>query len=212
MSEQRIRPVSGEIIRGDAPATEQPKRGPHDDVVDAEFETLRPTAAERLLPAATIGTSAAPSLGLDSLRKGSSPVQQPRTRGGPLFWLAGAGLAAAAFWVSGGHALVRDTALMPLSPQNQPANPLRIRDVSSRIEPHGERDILFVDGKAVNEGGQERLLEPIEISVTANDGHVMRYIVGTARDPLAAGGEYSFSSRLEAPKEGVKSVTVAFRE
>jgi hypothetical protein len=40
----------------------------------------------------------------------------------------------------------------------------------------------------------------------------MRYIMGTARGPLAAGGEFSFSSRLEAPKEGVKSVTVAFRE
>jgi hypothetical protein len=84
--------------------------------------------------------------------------------------------------------------------------------VTSRIEQHGERDVLFVDGKALNEGGREQMLKPIEISVTANDGHIMRYIMGTARDPLAAGAEFGFSSRLEAPKEGVRSVTVAFRE
>jgi hypothetical protein len=212
MSDQHIRPVSGEIIVVDAMAADVAEHGVHGDVVDAEFETLRPNAAERLVPPATIGTSAAPSFGLDSLRKGSTPVPQERSRGGPLFWLAGLGLAAAAFWVSGGHALLRDTALMPLAPQTQPANPLRIRDVTSRIEQHGERDVLFVDGKALNEGGREQMLKPIEISVTANDGHIMRYIMGTARDPLAAGAEFGFSSRLEAPKEGVRSVTVAFRE
>jgi hypothetical protein len=215
MSDQRIRLVSGEIIVSDVVVADEARLGRCRDVVDAEFETLRPNADERLVPSASsasIGTSAAPSLGLDSLRKGSAPVQQARSRGGPLFWLTGVGLAAGAFWVSGGHALVRETALMPLAPQTQPANPMRIRDVTSRIEQHGERDILFVDGKALNEGSLEQMLEPIEISVIANDGHVMRYIMGTAQDPIAAGGEFSFSSRLEAPKEGVRSVTVAFRE
>jgi hypothetical protein len=214
MSDQRIRPVSGEIILSDAVAPEEARRGTLGDVVDAEFETLRPKATERLLPppSVTIGTPAVPAFGLDSLRKGAIPVPQARSRGGPLFWIAGIGLAAAAFWVSGGHALLRESALMPLAPQNRPANPLRIRDVTSRIEQHGERDVLFVDGKALNEGGREQVLKPIEISVTANDGRVVRYIMGKALDPLAAGGELGFSSRFEAPKEGVRSVTVAFRE
>jgi hypothetical protein len=215
MSDQRIRPVSGEIILSDVLAPEEARRGTLGDVVDAEFETLRPNATERLLPPApsvTIGTSAAPAFGLDSLRKGATPVPPARSRGGPLFWLGGIGLAAAAFWVSGGHALLRESALMPLAPQTHPANPLRIRDVTSRIEQHGEGDVLFVDGKALNEGDREQVLKPIEISVTANDGHVVRYIMGKALDPLAAGGEFGFSSRFEAPKEGVRSVTVAFRE
>jgi hypothetical protein len=214
MSDERVRPIFGEIILFDSDAP-QPARSGAADIVDAEFVTLRPDPAERLLApsgAQSIRTMAVSAQGLDALRKGDIPTPPTSRRGGPLFWTVGLGLAAGAFWVSGGHALVRQSPLMTSALQAEPANPLRIAGVTSKIEEHGARQILFVDGKAVNEGSRERVLPPIEISVTGRDDHVTHYRLGISQAPLEAGGEYGFSSRLEAPKGGVKLVSVAFRE
>jgi hypothetical protein len=210
---RNARPVSGEIMTADAVAAEPAKAGAlPQDVVDAEFETLRPDAAERLSTAPlkpVIATAAAPTQGLDTLRRSHAPRA---ARGGPIFWTVGLAAVVGAFWVSGGHSLLRQTSFTAGAPQIQPANPLRISGVTSRIEDHAGRVILFVDGKALNDGAQKRALPPIEISVTANDGHIVRYNLGTSQDPLEAGREISFSSRFEAPKEGVKSIEVAFKE
>jgi hypothetical protein len=216
MDDERKRPIAGEIMAGDSVAAERTRPAISADVVDAEFETVRPDPAERLLisvPIPSIGTVAAPAQGLDTLRKkdaGAGP--KAVARGGPIFWIVGLGLASGAFWVSGGHALVRQAPLVASAPRVEPANPLRIADVTSKIEDHGGRQILFVDGRAVNESGKDQLLPPIEIGVTANDGQLIRYNLGTSRDPLPAGGAFSFSSRFEAPKEGVKSVSVTFQD
>lgn len=213
MSDERnARPVSGEMIAATVP---QPMAGPADDVIDAEFETLRPGHDDRIVlaaPVVTIGTASAPSIGLDSLRKNEQAgAPAARSRGGPIFWVVGLAMVAGAFWVSGGHALVRQAA--PAGETRiQPANPLKIVDVTSRIEDHGGRSVLFVDGKAVNDSQQEQVLPPIGISVSGNDGQVMRYRLGTSQDTLPPGGRVGFSSRLEAPKEGVKSVSVTFQE
>jgi hypothetical protein len=219
MSDERnARPVSGEIMAAGTAGAEPARAGsPAMDVVDAEFETLRPDPRERMVPSSpviAIGTMEAPSQGLGTLRKNdpANATPQGRSRGGPIFWIVGLGLVAGAFWVSGGHALVRQSAFMLPAPQVQPANPLRIAEVTSRVEDHGGRKILFVDGRAVNESDAEQSLPPIEISVTANGGGITRYNLGTSQDPLAAGGAFSFSSRLEAPKEGVQSVSVTFQE
>jgi hypothetical protein len=211
--ERNARPVSGEIMTPGAAAGEAAIASAS-DIVDAEFETLRPTAAERLAPPVTaIGTAAAPAQGLGTLRKGNrAAAPQAAARGGPIFWTVGLALAAGAFWVSGGHALVRQGASIAPAPQVQPVNPLRIAQVTSRVEDHGGRKVLFVDGKAVNEGSGERALPPIVIGVTANDGRTVGYRLGTSGEPLAAGGAFGFSSRLEAPMEGVKSVSVTFEE
>jgi hypothetical protein len=216
--ERNARPVSGEIMAappaGAGPAETRPV---HPDIVDAEFETLQRQAQadpSQVQPIASIGTVAAPVHGLDSLRK-SEPGARPQdnARGGPVFWILGLGLVAGAFWVSGGHALIRPSPSIGASEPAQPvANPLRIADVTSRVENHGGRAILFVEGKTVNEGSDTRTPPPLEINVTANDGKVLRYNLGTSSDPLAPGTAFSFSSRLEAPKEGVKSVSVTFRQ
>ena len=162
----------------------------------------------------SIGTVAPPIQGFESLRKtDAAPPAQGRGRGGPLFWIVGLGLAAGAFWVSGGHALVRQ---VPLPGETAPAqsivNALHIVDVTSRVEEHGGRPVLFVDGKAVNDDRVARILPRLEIDVTANDGTVMRYNLGTSAEPLAPGAGFGFSSRVEAPKEGVKSVSVTLQE
>ena len=130
-----------------------------------------------------------------------------------MFWVFGLGLAAGAFWVSGGHALVRQA---PFAGETEPAqpvvNPLHIVDVTSRVEEHGGRRCCSWRARRVNDDRIARTLPKLEIGVTANDGTVMRYNLGTAAEPLAPGAAFAFSSRLEAPKEGVKSVSVTFQE
>lgn len=216
--ERNARPVSGEIMAAPPAGAEPAEPGfVRADVVDAEFESLgRPAPAEPAIsqPVLSIGTAVSPLQGLDSLRKTDVPNRpQAPQRGGPVFWIFGLGLVAGAFWVSGGHALVRQA---PFATATQPAqpvvNPLRIADVTSRVEDHGGRSILFVEGRTINEGSETETPPPLEINVTANDGKVMRYNLGTSPQPLAPGRASAFSSRVEAPKEGVKSVSVTFRE
>ena len=72
--------------------------------------------------------------------------------------------------------------------------------------------MLFVDSEAINDGAGPALLPPIEIRVTAENGRITLYNLGTAEQVVAAGGRYAFSSRLEVPNNGVKAVAVAFRE
>ena len=57
-----------------------------------------------------------------------------------------------------------------------------------------------------------RPLPPLEIRVTGNDGRTTRYTLGTSGRPLAPGERFAFSSRLEVPKNGVKTVSVTFAE
>jgi hypothetical protein len=89
---------------------------------------------------------------------------------------------------------------------------LRIEDVSSRVEQRGGRIMLFVDGEAVNDDGSAADLPPIQIRVAAPNGHVTRYNLETAEQTIRAGGRFSFSSRVEVPGNGVKSVSVDFRQ
>ena len=49
-----------------------------------------------------------------------------------------------------------------------------------------------------------------QVSLRVNNGAMMRYNLGTSAEPLAPGAAFGFSSRLEAPKEGVRSVSVTF--
>jgi len=212
--ECRPRPVSGEIMTDDPDSTtSQFVRPPGDDVVDAEFETL----AERKdhpQPAksapAGIGSQAAPLAGMDTLRRGN--IDAPRgvaVRGGPLFWVFGIGLAAAAFWVSGGHALVRNASFLE-SPS--PSQALRISGITSRVDVKGARPVLFVDGEAANDGSVASNLPPLDIAVTDHDGRITHYRLGTSGRLMAPGETFAFSSRLDVPKNGVKTVSVTFGE
>jgi len=217
MSDERnARPVSGEIMAAGVHAGEAARANLiSGDVIDAEFETLRPDPTDRLSTASaipSIGSAAAPAQGLGSLRKGGDVASSRwgSTRGGPIFWIAGVGMIAGAFWISGGHALVRPASSDFPAQQLMSANPLKIAGVKSRVEDHDGRSILFVDGSAINEGSEELPLPPIALSVTGNGGGVMHYRLGTSSDALPPGGHFNFSTRLEAPKEGVKTISVAF--
>jgi hypothetical protein len=205
MSEDdRARPVSGEIMAGDA-ARAQSRRAAA-DFTDADYETVgaaREAAAPRF-------SEAEPASGMDFLRAGAKVIDAHSQRGGPLFWIVGLTLVVLAFWVSGGHALVRQQ-VAALAPAETRAA-LRIEEVKSRVERHGDRAVLFVDGRAENHGPVPLALPPIEIAVREVGGGTTRYFLGTNGAELAPGDRYAFSSRLEAPRNGVEQVSVTFQE
>lgn len=70
--------------------------------------------------------------------------------------------------------------------------------------------MLLVGGEATNDGTIAEKLPPLDIFVTDNDGVVTRYRLGTSGQALAPGEKFAFSSRLDVPKNGVKTVSVSF--
>jgi hypothetical protein len=89
---------------------------------------------------------------------------------------------------------------------------LRISGVTSRVDVSGPRPVLFVDGEAANDGSSVEILPALEITVTGDDGRITHYRLGTGDRPLAPGETFAFSSRLDVPKNGVKTVSVTFGE
>ena len=191
-----------------------PLRQPRSDVVDAEYETV--AAREERQPArpamqpGSIGSAAPPLAGMEMLsRRQQAPERAAATRGGPFFWAFGVALAIAAFWVSGGHALVRSAPFLAAPVQLQA---LRISGVTSRVDMSGPRPVLFVDGETVNDGNSVETLPALDITVTGDDGRITHYRLGTGGRPLGPGETFAFSSRLDVPKNGVKTVSVTFGE
>lgn len=205
--ENMARPFSGEIMAGGPRATSS-RPSPAPDVIDAEYVTVDPVTGAVQQPAASApGGNASP--GMDILR--GEAERRRRERGGPLFWAGGLFIVAAAFWVSGGHALMARP--QPAAPiVRTAAVPLRIAKVESRIERQGARAFLLVDGEVANDGAARAALSGLEISVAGKDGRTTRYFLGTSDRVLAPGERFAFSSRLDAPKDGVESVTVDFRK
>ena len=85
-----------------------------------------------------------PSLGgMDMLRRRALRAGAPSPKnGGPLFWVFGGALVAGAFWVSGGHAVIR-----PLLMVNEPDQGLRIASVISKVDRSGLRPVCRSTGK-----------------------------------------------------------------
>jgi hypothetical protein len=206
--ERKPRPVSGEIMTATQPRTGTSGSAPRrQDFSDADYEPVVQPDVQASRP--STGAKSAPD-GLSLLAGGGAAAASGTpARGGPAFWSFGLLLVMLAFWVSGGHALVRE--FVPAI-VGAPAQPLRITNVQSRVEPHNGRDVLFVTGVAENHGATARPMPPIEIAVTAPDGRMVRYNLGTRGTELKPGDRYSFSSRLEAPTNGVKTVSVTFLE
>ncbi|MGX9118831.1 hypothetical protein ACWTU6_19515 [Mesorhizobium sp. BHbsci] len=210
--DRTARPVSGEFMTDSAanPAPERILRDPAADVVDADFEVLpRLTASMDLSPPLS-RVIATPSLeGMDMLRKPKAAMERLRaSRGGPIFWIAGLSVAFAAFWISGGHALVRQAPLLLAAQETGAA--LSISGVTSRIDASGPEPVLFVGGEAANDGASPLPLPPLEIRVTGNDRRTTRYTLETFNHSLAPGERFGFSSRLDVPRNGVKTVLVTF--
>ena len=179
------------------------------DVVDADYVVL-PRFVAHLEPSAAPAPSQIPSTpsieGMGMLRKPEAAPSRS-SRGGPVFGIAGVGIALASFWVSGGHALVRHS---PLWMTAAPASALTISGVTSRVDASGLKPVLFVDGEAANDGVRAQALPPLEIRVTDNNSNIIRYRLGTPNRSLGPGERFGFSSRLDVPKDGVRTVSVIF--
>jgi hypothetical protein len=208
------RPISGEIMTG-WPAAAAPRGlSPSSDVVDADYQVLERRAPEADSAPPQQPTCAAPQVapppgGMAMLRP-AGPPRPFSVRGGPLFWAAGLAGAFVAFWIAGGHAVIRHSVL---SGASSPAGTaFSIAGVTSRVDLSGQKPVLFVDGEAGNDGAVTALLPPLEIRVTGEDGAVTRYTLGTSGRPLAPGQRFAFSSRLDVPRNGVKAVAVSFAE
>jgi hypothetical protein len=145
--------------------------------------------------------------GLGVLKRPDAPASGRRQPGGPAFWTFGLCLVAAAFWVSGGHALLPSLRI-PAIFQGSPT--LKIAAVHTRVEKIDGHSILFVDGSAVNETGRAIEVPPLAISVENENGKTTRFFLGTRDREVPASETFAFSSRLEVPKDGVKSVSVSF--
>lgn len=207
------RPVSGEIMTDAAVTAAALRPTGATDVVDADFETVvspEPRPAPKPDPAIPAANTA-PKAGMEMLqRRAQARVLRPfANRGGPAFWSVGAGLVLTAFWISGGHVLA---SRLPLRGSVQAAPVFTIAGVKSRVDTAAGRPVLFVDGEASNSGNLAAFLPELEIHVTGEDGRATLYKLGTSQTPLAPGGRFAFSSRLAVPKNGVKTVTVAFGE
>ncbi|WP_292165430.1 hypothetical protein [Mesorhizobium sp.] len=193
-----------------AAAPERIMRGPADDIVDADYQVL-PRFAAGIDPSPPLSrVIATPSIeGMDMLRKPEAAMERSRaSRGGPIFWIAGLSAVFAAFWVSGGHALVRQAPFLLAAPETGDA--FSISGVTSRVDASGLRPVLFVDGEAANDGAGPSPPPPLEIRVTGKDGRITRYTLATSSRSLAPGERFGFSSRLEVPRNGVRAVSVAF--
>ena len=209
--DRTARLVSGEIMTG-AAANAAVGRVVCDaaaDIVDADYVVLpRSDVRPEPMPAVPLPPGAsAPSIeGMGMLRKPeATPLRS--SRGGPTFWIAGVGIALISFWVSGGHALVRQS---PFWATAAPISALTISGVTSRIDASGLKPVLFVDGEAANDGLRSEALPPLEIRVTDNNANIIRYRLGTSNRSLAPGERFGFSSRLDVPRNGVKAVSVTF--
>lgn len=209
MDRSNRRPVSGEIVTADAEPAGAPDRsgwlGRGEDVLDAEFEIVGGPSASAIPVEPAARSEAKP--GLSMLERPIGERGHFRTRGGPLFWATGLAMAAAAFWISGGHVLFA----MPDLGLGETAG-LRISSVDSRVEGIGGRPILHVEGGLTNDGAAALPVPPIGIDVTASDGATTRYLLGTNGGVVRPGERFTFSSRLVAPKSGVASVSLSLAE
>jgi hypothetical protein len=174
------------------------------DVVDAEFEeVLSPRPSSRHAAPVVAIPSTTPA-GIEILSSRLEATTGNR-RAGPAFWTGGILLALAAFWISGGYAAF-------IGPTIAPSAVFTLSEVSSRVDLSGHRPIVLVDGKAANDGAAAAVLPDLEIRVANLAGAVTRYRLGTSSRNLGPGEHFAFSSRLDAPKDGVKSIAVSFAE
>lgn len=193
------------------PGAARPRRGvPAAGVIEADYLVVEPGRPERAAPPDAASPGPAASAGGMEMLRGSAPPARERMPGGPLFWGAGIAVALAAFWVSGGHALVRHSPLF--SPAQAAKAAFSVTAISSRFDVSGPHPVLLVDGEAANEGSESGILPPLEIRVAAPGGATTRYRLGTSGRMLGPGQSLAFSSRLDVPKNGVGAVSVAFTE
>lgn len=174
------------------------------DFIDADYVIVAADTREETAP---LDDSFAARSGMEMLRNRKFVEARDPDRAGPLFWIGGLALAAVAFWVSGGHAL-----LAPSFTRMQATVPaqLRIAGWDSKIDSTGANPTLMIDGEVVNGGTTSEPMPSLQIEVASPNGTSTHYKLGTGDASIDAQGTFPFSGRLHLPKDGVKTVSVSF--
>lgn len=204
-SDRPPQPVNGEILAAQAAGRSGGRRP--DDAVDADFETIEVPQAVR--PPSARPVAAAIARESLSILNGSAPVADRPSRGGPAFWATGILAVAAAFWFSGGHALLDHRSSPALSDE---AAGFEVMEVTSSVKRLSGRDVLMVDGVLQNTGMRDAVAPDIMVNVESDTGGTTRYLLGLGKPVVAAGDTADFSSRLNVPKGGVKRIYITFEE
>lgn len=196
-------PLSGEIV------TSGPQRMPRpeaEDIHDAEFEIVPVspgTARRSTTPRPQEADFSGAGLEVLSRPPPRPPLWQP---GGPGFWAKGLGIALAAFWVSGGHALFLSDRVGQAS-----GDPVRVERFESLIVDGGPGGpVIRIEGALANDGTRAVAVPRFSIDVATESGRTIRYFLGTSDAKIGPGGRFDFSSRLRAPKDRVETVKLTF--
>ncbi|MCV0394388.1 MAG: hypothetical protein K5872_15885 [Rhizobiaceae bacterium] len=196
MPDIAVRPsVSGEIVTSSRPFD----RAASADVVDAEFITI--DAAERTDAPGRPWDDPSRPAGLRSLSAQVARAERGR-RAGPAFWTTGIGVAAVAFWISGGHA-VMDLASIRIGA----TEPISVTRFESHIDTGAGGPVLFIEGELANSASSKVDLPLLAVDVSTGEG-VTRYLIAEQGGSIAARGRYRFSGRLAAPPGEIGSVKV----
>lgn len=183
-------------------------RAATDDVIDADFETIRPGAAAGKMSAAEIRIEpreprfqSAPADGA-GMALFSDTAPAPAARDDRIaFYGFGALLVAFAFWVSGGHAVMtRLTA---------PAPEIVLADAQWRIDETGVTPALVVEGVLHNKGALSAPSRGVTVVVARSDGTRIITTVGAGGWRLAPGQDVVVSGRLDMAPLDITRASIA---
>ncbi|WP_187969274.1 hypothetical protein [Aquibium microcysteis] len=209
-----LRPISGEIMTDDRIRSSRPSLADGiDEIEDAEFEVLHlseviPSRTDHFVEREWAESTRRPE-GMDILKSRIGGAPLPRERAGPLFWVFGVVLAAASFWISGGHSLSGTLLAFLPAPAEKP---MRIANLTSGVEERNGRRLVVVDGSVENTASSAGIAPTLAIEVMSDAGRVTRYTLGSAGALVEPGEHYRFSSRVNAPMGVVAGVSVKMAE
>ncbi|WP_407863188.1 hypothetical protein [Phyllobacterium phragmitis] len=175
-------------------------------VEDAEFESIAPQGDRARTIPLPIPVPFKPDQ-LSILKKGTGSDFAPAQARlpGASYWFLVLLAAFGAFWMSGGHVLVRYWQ----APGTAAAG-MKLSDVSTRVEAHGGSNVIFVTARVSNEGLQPDAVPELTVTLRERTGAERAYYLGTRGQFIAPGESISFSSRLPGLKDRVEAVNVRF--
>ncbi|RCS22441.1 hypothetical protein DUT91_18770 [Phyllobacterium salinisoli] len=122
---------------------------------------------------------------------------------GAAYWVLVLLTAFGAFWMTGGHVV----AAYLLASQTGPDG-MKLSHINTRIEAHGGREVIFVAATVRNEGLRPDPVPEIAVTVEGRTGAKRDHYLGTRGLTIGPGESLTFSSRLPALEDGVKTVGV----
>lgn len=164
----------------------------NDDIVDAEFETLGPSA----VPASArtgAASDTAPKHGL-GLFGAKSDGRKPMPL--PAFAAVATLSACVSFLVAGGHVLFTGSHVRAGAKPAMP--PVVLEAVTTRVDTSGGRAVLVVGADLVNKGAMTATVPPVSIRFEREDGTGFVTHVIDRGEQLEAGERMAFTSRIPA--------------